>query len=282
MPESDANGSDRDSFAPAAVLAAWWRDLRVAAAFLTRLPLGRGEGPGEIDAAEEELDESEMEEGALALSTRAFPLAGAAVGAAGGLVFAVALGLGLPPVIAALLAVVGTVSLTGALHEDGLADFADGLGGRDREARLAIMADGRTGAFGVLALVLSLGLRVAALAAIGSAGAAAAALIAAGAGSRAVLPVVMARVEPARVHGLAVGAGRASRDRLLAGSLLGAALVLLFLGPVGGAIALLVGAGAAAALAALARRQIGGYTGDVLGAVQQVTEIAILLAAVAV
>jgi adenosylcobinamide-GDP ribazoletransferase len=283
MADNDPNAPSPESSSAGGVLAAWWHDVRVAGRFLTRLPFDREDGLGPIEAAAEEFEEGEMEEGALALATRAFPLVGVGIGAAGGLAFAVAEALGLPSVVSALLALAATISITGALHEDGLADVADGLGGgRDRDARLVIMRDTRTGVFGVLGLVLSVGLRVGALAAMGSAGAAAAALMAAGAGSRAVLPVVMERMDPARPLGLGAAAGKPPKDRMLTAAVLGAVLVLLFLGPVGGAIAVLVGAGAAAALAALLYKQLGGYTGDVLGAEQQVTEIAILLTAVAV
>jgi adenosylcobinamide-GDP ribazoletransferase len=273
-------------YSPAAVLAAWWRDLRVAAAFLTRLPLDRGRSLAALGAeeaeAEEAEEEAEEEADALARSTRAFPLVGLGVGAAGGLGFLVAEALGLGPLIAALVALAVTIALTGALHEDGLADVADGLGGgRDPEAKLAIMRDSRTGPFGVLALVLSVALRAAALAALATSGAAAAALIAAAAGSRAMLPVVMDAMEPAKREGLAAALGRPPRDRVITAALLGAALVLLFLGPVAGVLAVLVGAGVGAATAALAWRQLRGYTGDVLGAIQQASEVAILLTAAA-
>jgi len=93
----------------------------------------------------------------------AYPLAGLVVGALAGLVAQVALWLGLPPSIAALLALAAMIAITGALHEDGLADSADGLwGGWDRARRLEIMKDSRIGTYGVLALGLTLLLRAAA------------------------------------------------------------------------------------------------------------------------
>ncbi len=284
MADSDPTSPPEPSsqgYSPAAVLAAWWRDLRVAAGFLTRLPLDRGRSLAAL-GTEAEAEETEEDANALARSVRAFPLVGLAVGAAGGLAFAVTSALGLGPFIAALVALAVTIALTGALHEDGLADVADGLGGgHDAEAKLAIMRDSRTGPYGVLALVLSVALRAAALAALSTAGAAAAALIAAGAGSRAMLPVVMDGMEPAKREGLAAAVGRPPRNRVITGALLGAALVLLFLGPVAGVLAVLIGAGVGAATAALAWRQVGGYTGDVLGAIQQASEVAILLTAAA-
>ena len=283
--------SDRDPeietpphYDPRAVLFDWWRDTRVAAAFLTRLPvLGSradkdARGGDDMDAGEE----SALPEEGLRSASRAFPIVGLGIGIAGAIVLVAAKWIGLGSFLAAALAVAAVIAVTGALHEDGLADAADGFGaGRDSEAKLAIMGDGRLGAFAVLALVLSVLLRVGALAAVPGTYSAAAALIAAAAFSRAVLPAVMAGLDHARSHGLAVAAGKPPQDRVLASLLLGTVLVLLFLGPFTGFVALLCGAGVAAVLAAVAQRAIGGFTGDVLGAIQQGTEIAVLLAAVA-
>lgn len=244
----------------------WFDRLRCAAMFLTRLPISStGGGPS------------------FAQSSTAVPVVGAVIGAAGGMVFALALGLHVPPLVAAFLAVGTTLAVTGALHEDGLADTADGLGailagGRDREAGLAIMRDSRIGSFGVLALILSVGLRVAALAAL-PAWAGAAALIAAHAVARGLLPMVMVRLVPARADGLAVQAGRPESDTALAAAGIGAVIALVALGLTAGAVAMAIAAGAAWAVAALARRLIGGYTGDVLGAIEQAGESAVLIIA---
>jgi adenosylcobinamide-GDP ribazoletransferase len=249
-----------------AALAGWWDDLVAAGRFLTRLPLA---------------GLSSAHTGLLARSMRAFPLVGIVVGLAGWAAFAVAAGLGLPSTIAALLALAATVLVTGALHEDGLADTADGLGGgEDRAGKLAIMRDSRSGAYGVLALVFSLALRAAALAVL-TTPRAGAALVAAHAVSRAGLPIVMRWLAPARDDGLGASAGQP--DDSAVGWCLGIAVVvaLLCLGAVPGLAAVVVAAAAVAGLARLAQRQIGGYTGDVLGAAQQVGEIAVLLTAAA-
>lgn len=244
----------------------WFDRLRAVAMFYTRLPIpGTASGP------------------TLAQSSTVVPIIGAAIGAAGGIVFALALGLHVPPLVAALLAVGTTMALTGALHEDGLADTADGLGamlagGRDLEAGLAIMRDSRIGSFGVLALILSVGLRAAALAALPP-WAGAAALIAAHAGSRGLLPMVMVRLVPARADGLAVQAGRPEGDTALAAAGIGTLIALVALGLTAGAVAMLAAAGAAWAIAALARRLIGGYTGDLLGAIEQGGETVVLIVA---
>jgi adenosylcobinamide-GDP ribazoletransferase len=244
----------------------WFDRLQTAAIFYTRLPIAApADGP------------------TLAQSSTAVPVVGAGIGLAGGIVFWLALSLGVPALAAALLALGSTVALTGALHEDGLADTADGLGamlagGRDREAGLAIMRDSRIGSFGVLALILTVGLRAAALADL-SAAVGLGALIAAHAGARGLLPIVMQRLVPARADGLAVRAGRPDRDSALAAAGIGAAVALVTLGLVAGAAAMLAAAGAAWGVAALARRRLGGYTGDVLGAIEQAGETAMLIVA---
>jgi len=284
MTDRDSDKDPSSKMEPRATLASWWRDIEVAARFLTRIPLPGGEQPsdGGNDEDEEDAEISVLPEGLLAQASRAFPLVGLGIGLFGAIILIFARSVGLGPVLSAVLGIAAIIAITGGLHEDGLADAADGLAaGRDREAKLAIMRDTRIGAFAVLALILSVLLRVGALAAIPGTYAAAAALIAAAVFSRAVLPVVMAALEPARMGGLAVAAGKPPQDRVIAAGLLGIVLVLLFLGPGTGIIALLAGVGAAAAAALFAQQQLGGYTGDVLGAIQQVTEIAVLLAAAA-
>ncbi|MGO8797579.1 MAG: adenosylcobinamide-GDP ribazoletransferase [Roseiarcus sp.] len=211
------------------------------------------------------------------------PVAGAVLSAIGALALGLADGLGLPPLVCAGLAIGVLVILTGALHEDGLADLADGFGGgATRERKLEIMRDSRVGAYGATALALSLILRVAAVSALldRSLGVAAAGLILAGAASRAASLAPLALLSPARADGLGAGAGRLDGARALAAG--GSALVialLLGLGVVGlgrAALALALALAAALAVAGLARRQIGGQTGDVAGAAQQMAEIACL------
>ncbi len=248
-------------------LGAWWRDVKVAAVLYTRLPLAH------VDAVTGE---------AVARAQWAAPVIGAAVGLAGAAGFALAGRLALPAAACALVALMVTVLATGALHEDGLADTADGLGGgRDRAEKLAIMRDSRIGGYGTLALMFSLGLRVAALAALAQPGAVAGALIGAGAVSRGALPAVMARLDAARAEGLAAAAGRPPAGIAWAAAGIAGAIAVLALGPRAGVVVLLAGGVGAAAVMLLARRQLGGHTGDVLGAVQQAAEVCALLAAAA-
>jgi adenosylcobinamide-GDP ribazoletransferase len=237
-----------------------------AVAFLTRIPVAQhstGDWP-------------------LADSAWAFPLVGAGIGAVAALVFLFAQLVGVGDWPSALLAVLGGVLLTGAIHEDGLADTADGLiGADDRDRKLAIMRDSRHGTYGVLAIVLSVGLRAAALAQIGEAVHAGLALVAAHAASRAVLPAAMSALPPARGDGIGAAAGRPRPAAVIAAAAIAVAIGLASLGPLRGAVSLGLAAIAVFAAAVLVRRQIGGYTGDVLGAFQQIGEIMILLAAAA-
>ena len=236
----------------------------VAAAFLTRIPV----------AAPEDSTWP------LARSAWAFPLVGAGIGAVAAFAFLTAQLVGLGDLVAALLAVMAGILLTGALHEDGLADTFDGLfGGGDRERRLAIMRDSRHGSFAVLALVMSVALRSAALARIGEPVFAGLALVAAHAGSRAMLPAAMWLLPPARGDGLGAGAGRPSFAGVAAAVLIALAIAAVGLGPLRGVVALVLATFAVAVMAAVVYRRIGGYTGDSLGALQQIAEIAGLLAA---
>lgn len=241
--------------------------LRLAAGFFTRLPMAP---PGAAQA------------GFLAAAAGAFPIVGAGIGLAGGIVYALAAALALPPLAAALVALAATAALTGALHEDGLADVCDGIGGgRDRYDRLRIMRDSHNGTFGTLALILAIGLRASLIASVALPGGVIAAMIAAGAVSRALLAPVMMLAPAARESGLAAAAGRPdSRDTIIALAL-AAAVSWLCLGLGGALVAVAAAALATAGSALLARRMLGGYTGDVLGACQQMAEIAVLAVAAA-
>jgi len=239
-------------------------DFLMAAAFFTRLQVD----PGARGAW------------GLAGSAWAFPLVGAGIGLVSALIFLLAQLIELGDWPAAILSIAAALALTGALHEDGLADTADGFfGGHDRDARLAIMRDSRHGTFGVLAVVVSVLLRAAALATIGDVIHAVPALIAAHAVSRATLPAMMWRLPPASAEGVGAAAGTPAGSGVAVAAATGVAIALAALGPVRGLIALgLVGV-TVLTLAGVARRRIGGYTGDVLGAFQQLGEIVMLLAA---
>jgi adenosylcobinamide-GDP ribazoletransferase len=202
-----------------------------------------------------------------------FPLVGIGIGLASAAVLLLA-GAIWGPIVAALLAVTTSIAVTGALHEDGLADTADGFGGgRTAEKRLAIMKDSRIGTYGAIALGFSIALRVAALAALPR-WTGAAALMAAHAAARATPAFVIARMSYM---------GDASVMKVFALMVAAAgALPLALISPSSGVVGLLLGAALATALAAWSRRLIGGYSGDVLGAIEQLFEIGFLLGVAAV
>ncbi len=214
------------------------------------------------------------------------PLAGCVVGAMGAAALTLALWLGLPAMVAAILALLATVMIGGGLHEDGLADLADGFGGgTTRTRKLEIMRDSRLGSYGALAIGFSLLLRTACIAALAERGGpalAGAALLAAGAASRGFGLMPMALLTPARSDGLGHGAGRLPAEVFPTAASL--ALVIGLLLPVAGgagwpraALGLGLSVVAAGWTTSLARRQIGGHTGDVAGACQQLCEVALLL-----
>ena len=177
---------------------------------------------------------------------------------------------------AAALALGAGLLLTGALHEDGLADLADGFGGgRDQAEKLEIMRDSRLGTFGALALLVTFAAKVGALAVLPR-GDIIFDMIVIHALSRAPLAVIAARMSHARDDGLAVAAGRPDAGTAFASCFVAAVIALICL-PFGTAVkAMLVVAAAAFFIAIFAQRQIGGQTGDVLGAAEQVGEVALL------
>jgi adenosylcobinamide-GDP ribazoletransferase len=181
--------------------------------------------------------------------------------------------------VAALLAIAAGAALTGAFHEDGLADAADGLfGGRTRDQRLAIMKDSRIGVFALLAVSVCLAARVLALASLPWAQGVWA-LIGAHGGGRLAAIVVMAR-QPYAGDPLAAkltpGPGRVQGAELAFAGLT-CLWPLFVLGVAPSLAGCVLGAVTATWLALTAQRQIGGYTGDILGAAEQLFETAFLL-----
>jgi adenosylcobinamide-GDP ribazoletransferase len=202
------------------------------------------------------------------------------VGLIGAIVYALAHKLGLPPWPASALAVAATVLVTGALHEDGLADTADGFGGgATHEQKLDIMRDSHIGVYGVCAVALSLLLRIAALASMPNGHLAVWALIASHAAARATVPSLMLLLPPARSDGLSFDAGRPPSDGIAAAAALGFVILAFCLHPGRAIVALIFLLIVVALMMWLSRRQIEGQTGDVLGALEQVSEITILLVA---
>jgi adenosylcobinamide-GDP ribazoletransferase len=254
------------------------RHFLLALQFFTRMPL-----PGRL--ARWAGYSPQMQQACLAY----FPLVGALVGAAGAICFDVALRLlpdvGAAPWVAAVLGTIVTAMLTGAFHEDGLADLADGLGGHvGRERALEIMKDSRIGSYGAMALMLSLLLRIGLVVALAQVDPALAAWawFAGHAFSR-LMPVGVVAVLPYIRGDDAKSAITASRagGRVMAGALFWALLALALACWRYSALFWIAGVAACmlawAAMYRLLRRRLQGYTGDALGATQQVCELAFYL-----
>jgi adenosylcobinamide-GDP ribazoletransferase len=243
-------------------------DLVLCLSFFSRVPL-----PGSWFPARPR---------ALAEAATMVPVAGALIGLVPAAILLLGAAIKLSALVTAALAIAGLVLITGALHEDGLADCADGFGGGvAADQKLAIMRDSRLGTFGACALTLVLLLRIGTLAGlIGHAPAMAAGIVvsvAALSRTAALVPALLLR--PARAEGLGARMGRPSgtifiRTLLIAGL---AAIPLLFLEPIRTMLALGLAALATLSIVHLAARQIGGQTGDVAGAVQQAVETSMLI-----
>jgi len=240
------------------------RDFRHAWAFLTRLPGGRH--PESADG--------------LTAAAPWFPLVGLVIGgiAAGTYVGLTQL---VAPLVAATITFAVTALVTGAFHEDGLADSFDALaGGWNPEQRLQIMKDSRHGTFGVLSLVLISMLKVSALAELGGREAALA-LVAAHCAARAGAVALMVVAPTASATGLGADYTRSLRPL---GAAAGVAVGAGSLAVAFGIDALVVGLAVAACVSAIgwwAWRKIGGVSGDLLGAAEQLSEAAVLVAATA-
>lgn len=223
-------------------------------------------------------------DGSVSRAVRAFPLAGLVVAALPALLLFLGLQSG-NSLLSAFLALALQTLLTGALHEDGLADTADGLGGgRDKDHALTIMKDSRVGTYGVIALVLSFGLRASALSALSFAGPAVAALamLSAASFSRAAMVLHWKNLPSAREGGVAANAGAPEQEAttlaLGIGLVAGLALLLPVLPVPPVVLSIIVGGCAAYAFTRFTEKKLGGHTGDTIGATQQLTEIAMLAA----
>lgn len=213
----------------------------------------------------------------------AFPVAGAIIGAIVGGVLTGLHVAGLPELFTAAMAIGAGLLLTGALHEDGIADTADGLGGgRDREHRLAIMRDSRIGAYGALALGVLLLARASLFMTLIELPALHTIILLASAAafSRAMIVDLLWATRPARTDGLSAMVGQPSRNTTLVALAIGGVGAGLggswAVAPAAGIMALVAAGIALAIVRAVAMRKIGGQTGDICGAGQVATELAML------
>ncbi|WP_416796946.1 adenosylcobinamide-GDP ribazoletransferase [Ciceribacter azotifigens] len=247
-------------------------DTARAVGFLSRIPI-----PAHV---------FEGYEGKLSRTVRAFAAAAVVIAAPGAAVLAIMLAAGAGPLLAAVCAVTTQVLTIGALHEDALGDAADGFGGgRDREHALEIMKDSRVGSYGAVALVLILGLRIAALSQLVTATSplsAAACVIGVAALSRTLMVWHWSALPSARTQGVAAAAGMPEKQALQTALVSGALLTVLFIlpatSPFTTIVTLATAALAAAAFTSLTRKKLRGHTGDTIGATQQVCEAAALIA----
>jgi len=199
-----------------------------------------------------------------------FPLIGAGIGAAAG-ALEIAAGRLFPPAIAALFALLFLVAITGALHEDGLADVADALGAHTtRERRLEILKDPRVGTFGALALILTTALTATSVAALDTTEAVKTLIVAHVLARAAILPV--SRVLPPAKPGGAGALLRAGTPATLIAVVIGAAIAVV-LAPIALAAAIVGTVIAGLTL----KRGLGGITGDGYGATAKLTELAVCL-----
>jgi adenosylcobinamide-GDP ribazoletransferase len=234
------------------------RLFMTAVQYFTRVPV-----PASIGHSAAQLDGS----------ARYFPLVGIGVGAIGALVLSIA-GLVLPQLAGVIASTITTMLLTGAFHEDGLADSFDGLGATaDRTRALEIMKDSRVGTFGALALMMTVLLKLASLSSL-PLGMAALALIAGHAVSRWCSVLMIWRMTYVRDEDSSRAKPvirRLGGTELLTASVFG--LAPLMLGGRYAACGLLMALLALLVLSRWFLRRLGGYTGDTLGATQQVTEV---------
>ena len=242
-------------------------EMRTVWVFFTRLPW-----PG-IFFGQEKLPPLKLAE-----ATRAFPFAGVVVGAIGAFVLSRAATSGLHPLAASMLAIGATALASGAIHEDGLADVADSFGASSKTKKLEIMKDSAVGTYGVLALIIVSGLKVALLAGFPGPGLAAGAIFAANVLGRSGLGLMMLALSLAKKSGLAKAAGIPKQEDAMISVVIGTLIAVLVLGPATGLASAGVAGVGFAGVGFIAHRQIGGLTGDVLGAGEQVAEVFVLLA----
>ncbi len=238
-------------------------DTRDCLAFFSRLPVGAGTTLSDFR-----------------VSAAAWPLAGGIIVLIPAALLSLCLYVNLPGLIAATITLAAVVAITGGLHEDALADTADGFGGgTSKDSRLEIMRDSRLGAYGALALIFSLILRIVSLALIAVNGGGVVALFGTALLSRSLALWHWSTLPPARDDGLAVSAGQPDWRALSIGGGLGAiALVVLIIGIGGTSIFALIAATIAVFLfTRLTDSQVGGHTGDTIGAAQQIAETALLV-----
>ena len=240
-----------------------YQDIMAAAMILTRIPV-----QWNFESAPE-----------TKRSYWAFPVIGVGVAAIPGILGALLISAGLPPLASALLSLGGIALLTGGLHQDGLADVADGLGGRDPAHRLRIMRDSSIGTFGTIALIIFIMTTAVCLADLAGENpwGMLHALVASAALSRAMMALQRASRNTPDGTGLAHLTGKP--DLSIAGFslILGLVLAAVFVGISAALVALVIAVITTLALGWFLDKWLGGVNGDGLGATQQISETVILM-----
>ncbi|MGR6469209.1 adenosylcobinamide-GDP ribazoletransferase [Rhizobium sp. PAMB 3182] len=246
------------------------KDILRSIAFLSRLPV-----PARLFDGQDH---------SLSVMIRAFPAAGFIVALPAALVLFVLSAAHAPPLLAALIALAVNLLVTGALHEDGLADVADGFGGGQKKDRiLDIMRDSRIGTYGGLALILTLAIRATALSsliAVMSPVGVALVFLGVAAVSRTLMLCHWYALPAARIDGVAARSGLPDRTALLTALVAGTVIAICCFGPVMPVYSWTTAIVMALVLAGLftifSDRKIGGHTGDTIGASEQISEMALL------
>ena len=243
----------------------WIQDIILGISFLTRLPIPH----------------SQPYKRFLMQSAWSFPLVGVFLGFLGGSVSWFLLELQLPLLIVSFLTIGTLILLTGGLHEDGLADMADGFGGGSNpENKIAIMRDSQIGTYGTLILILVIAVKAAAIETLlgkDNSLNCMVALIVSGSVSRSLMVCVAYTLDHASEKGLGKFAGKPNSQTVIS-SLFITVITSIFLLPIIKVmIALTLATLTATAIGFLAKRQINGYTGDILGATQQLSEVIVLI-----
>ncbi|UTW55936.1 adenosylcobinamide-GDP ribazoletransferase [Kordiimonas sp. SCSIO 12610] len=260
--ENESENQDNSGFNPYIIV----EDIAAAMMLLTRIPVPWrkiSERPPNLSR-----------------STWAYPIVGLIIALIGASVYAVISQLNLSPLLAALIAILAMVFTTGAFHEDGLADMADGIGGgMTKDRKLEIMRDSRVGTYGAVALILSILIRAEILADL-SYIVAIVALVVAAPLSRSMIVLALFFLPPAREKGLGTVAGEPPQAAMIASLILGC-FPLILLGmwlPVSIVLVLTASFLGLIIVSRIAMKAVDGYTGDILGSIQQVSEATIMIA----
>lgn len=238
----------------------WFLSLKQGLSFFTRIPCGP------------------IQPIPLSESASLFPVIGLVIGLLASLIILFALAIGLPTNLSILLGLAAAILITGGLHEDGLADTADALGVRgDKDKRIAVLRDSRIGTFGALALIVSISIKWAALSDLASSWQIITYFISAHILGRGILPSIMRSSPLLLKDGQAAAAGIPESHAARIALILSFLLVTILLGPAKGLVAFAAALLAAYLVIKMMVRWFGGYNGDILGATEQLIELAVLI-----